>query len=206
MKVTAEPNMAQLADAERALRGVKDGVPRALMRSVNHSLGPTRTAMIRTTREKVRVKAKTLKGYFFYNRATLRDPSGKVIAQGPPIPAIYFKPKPPTNRRWIRGTKKRANPPAVGVSIELPKVGRRTLPGAFIVERAKAWPRADDRDGPKFHVVERVDRRRLPIRIVHGVTMAEVLADDLTKLALQAQDRLWRRVHHEIGRLLETGR
>lgn len=193
------------SDIDKWLKGIQNGTEKATMRAINHTGPVVKNAMIRATREKMKIKVKTLKGNFLFNRATIRDPHGNVIAEGPPIPAIYFRPKPSTNKRWLRGNKKRTNPPKVGVSIDLPKVGRNILPGTFIVERAKAWPRAGT-DGPKYHVAERLGAYRFPIHIVHGVTVAEVLDKELEKLALAAQERLSARWHHEVGQLLDRGK
>lgn len=204
--VSAEPNMAQLADIERALKGIKDGVPKSMMRAINHTIGPTRTLMVDTVKKQwnVRVTRNGVTAYFIQHMATLRNPVGDVIAEGPPLPAIYFSPKPATNKRWLRGNKKRANPPKGGVSINLPQAGRVNLPGTFIVLRSRAWPGADERNQPKYHVVERVGRARMPIRIVHGPNLGEMLTLKMDEILLQTEERLAARWHHEAQRILET--
>ncbi|MCF8043284.1 MAG: phage tail protein [Desulfarculaceae bacterium] len=204
--VTAKANMAQLAEIDRALKGIKNGVPKSMMRAINHTIGPTKTLMLDIVKKwwDVKVTRNRVKAYFIHHMATIQNTVGEVIAEGPPLPAIYFSPKPATNKRWLRGTKKRTNPPAGGVSVNLPHLGRVSLPGTFIVLRARAWPMADDRNQPKYHVVERVGRKRMPIRIVHGPGMGELVGPHMDEVLLQTEKRLSERWHREAERLLET--
>ncbi len=198
----------QIADVERFLKSIDKNLPKVAARAINHTLGPTETLMRGIIRKKYDIKLPKNGswGTWLKHRASVRDPRGNVAVEGMAIPAIYLKPKPPTNKRWLRGTKKRANPPKVGVSILVPKVGRVTLRGTFVVERAKAWPRADSRTGPKFHVAERVGQGRFPIRIVHGPYVADLIEPEMYDVLIQTEQRLQDRFYHEVGRVLDPGK
>lgn len=196
-------------------------IAKATARAINRSLSKGRTVARKAVKEEYNIPQKNLSGINKVN-AYPSNLTGYIVASSKPIPADAFAPKFETaggsisiSKKGVQKTKdykrKKSNP-TKGVSIEVHKGDRQTIPFAFMIRGAK--PRVFGRGkyrngGTSFGFVirnKRINKRGTDIPIkplvsvtVHGAVINEKVEN---KLAGEVSQYYTERLAHEMSFLL----
>ena len=185
--IDLEISADDLKKAGERLAGIKDGIPRAMMRAINRTVKAAQTIEVKAVQDEADIPPKKIKATISFKYARLADLNGETVSKGYRLPLIYFDPKPK------QVTKKR---PAGGVSaVTSKRRGRETFEGSFIGH----WPKG------ARNVLERSGAERFPIQIVRGPSVPEVLEERGVSETVErvARERLILRFNHEVNFLLK---
>jgi hypothetical protein len=182
--VALQIDATQMRKLERAVRDIKDGVPKAVSPAINRALDKGRTTVRREIRKVYLIKQKDIPIQIKRaNRATL---SGEIQIRDGMLPLGKFQVRPPgvqtgKNRRILFARVK--------------KGGGGSLPGAFNVA-------AGDYTGPFV----RTGKNRLPIRRLLTIS-APIMASQPNvgpNVNREMGDALAKRLDHEMNRVLAS--
>lgn len=124
-RISLNYNERDIASAVFALRNIRNGIERAMMRSINRSLNGVKTDMAKETAAVLNLTQKRIKKDIkIQQKATTTNLTGRVDSTGRPVNLMQFK----------------ASQKKKGVSVKVLKSGgRKTIKGAFIfVGRGKS--------------------------------------------------------------------
>lgn len=169
----------KMANAQKALAGVKNGAPKAMSRAINRAAKFGKTRSSKLIRKAYTINAKAV------NAATKVEPSTPVTLHG----AISFKSRPKQLRNY---------------AVKRTKTGLRAS-----VRRSTGFKRLTKRafynviqSGPAY--LRRIDDTRYPIEVLHGPAVPQ-LADNTDvepELRRDVQKKLDERLEHEVNALL----
>jgi hypothetical protein len=189
---------SDFAKAHIALAGVKNGVPRVMMRAINKTIAGVRTDAVKEISGEITATQKVIRGRFVIRKATMANQGGEVITTGRPLGLIHFK---------ARQTKK-------GVSVQVKCKSKRTLlKHAFIAVTKggaknvfwRKWkePRTTGRGiiGAPARLPECY---RLPLERLTGPRVQDIFDDPPIMAAVlkKAQERLDKNFTHETDYML----
>jgi hypothetical protein len=184
-------NTAQTAHAVQRL---KAKAPIAIARALNRSIGSGKTVMVRLLAKDMGLKQAYIRDRITTRPATPSTPLAQLVARSTPIPLIAFGARGPIPSRG-RGR---------GVTARNPG-GAGRYPHAFI---AKVRYASKDGEGHHLGVFERVrgankrgrrpHRSQLPIRQLHGPSIAHVFSKNVAVGLTHAQEVLAKNLRHEL--------
>lgn len=182
--MTIEVKAEQLQKADVWLANVKDGVSKALASALNRTAQNVAAEATRKTRETYDIKAGDVRRTVRISRATKNNLTAYVKSLGSPIPLIQFK---------VRPSRPPKRPPAV-LTASVKRSGGKPIPGAFV----------STMNSGHMGVFERVGKKRLPVRELHGPPAPTMLNEPGVRQHIEEQAviRLEKRLDHEILRLL----
>lgn len=175
---------ADMREVDRALRGLRNGAPTVLSRSINRTLTPLRATAAREIAADTKLPVRVARGALGARRATPRRLVGSVDASGKRVALIEFT----------------ARPTKAGVSYDIGR-GRKVAPGTFI----PASP-----PGSKSYTVRGVFRRvgqsRQPIQFLRGPSLPRVFVQRKIVDALHGvvNTRMRREIEAQLRFLLST--
>lgn len=155
---------------KRDLRHIADGMPLALVRSINRALTGVRTDFVNSVRREYNVKARAARKNIRLRKASKRSISGEVESTGKPIPLVNFAPRP-------SNVQPRRKAP---ITVEVIRGERKPVESAFVAvmdSGHKGIFRRHKRGG------ERVDR--LPIGELWGPRLEDYYARPDVQAELQ---------------------
>jgi hypothetical protein len=142
-------NKTDVENAERMLKGLKDGFPKVMARSLNKTTTQLKTAMIALIRSRYNYKAKTLRDRFKIQKATFTHQSASLKSSGYGVHLSDI-----VGARFLKKSRQ-------GVKVNVKKAtGIKRLPHAFIAKGHRSG---------KMIVFQRADSggkmvKRLPIK------------------------------------------
>lgn len=167
---------------ERALQQLGRQAPNAIARALNKTGNSVRAQMAREVAKDMGIKVGAAREAITVVKATPTSLAVRVTARGRPIPLINFNAKGPQPSRG-KGR---------GVSYTM-QSQRKTLTHAFIASVGSGGHRG---------VFVRSGRRRLPIRELHGPSIARVFGKLTPVGERKASEALMSNLTHEIDREL----
>lgn len=175
----------QIERAQRMLYNVPGGANKALARAINRATQNARSNVVRHIRDEYTVKATDVRRTLSVTRATASNLEAEINSKGAVIPLSSFKVRPAT----VNGRRR------TPIRVSVRKGNVQSLDRSFIARLG----------GGKPNVFERVGQRRLPIRKLHGPSVAQMMGNDrvIDRISQDATDMMDKRLEHEIGRLLE---
>ncbi|MDP3720768.1 MAG: phage tail protein [Acidobacteriota bacterium] len=169
-------------DVSRAIKRLKGRAKPAIVRALNRSALATKTFMIRKVAQDLGLKVGDVKSGMKTRDANLNRLTAAVIATGAPISLIKFRAKGPVPSLG-RGK---------GVTARLPAPGKGKYPHAFI---------ATVRHGQTNEhtaVFERKGKTRLPLKKLHGPSVAHVFDKYRDAGLMVSEDTLLKNLKHEL--------
>lgn len=176
-------NPSQLRKMERALKGIHNGVPKALAPAINRTLDRGRTVVKQEIRKNYVIKAKDIP--ITMHRASTDHLKGEVEVRSGMLPLNRFSVKP---SRVQRGRTRRP------LFVQVRVGGGGILPHAFVATTGSYT-------GP----FERVGNSRLPIRKLMGISAAIMASQPNVGPVVQREmdATLEKRIDYEIKRALD---
>jgi len=165
--IHVQVDQAKLAEIERLLAGIKNGLPTVLARAVNKTAAYGRTRIIRRLASEVGLQQKLVRRVVSLLRATYRTPAARIRIRARRMPLVWFGAK-----QTAKGVTFRA--PAVAewtLDYKGSKRGRLLAEHAFI---ARMPMRGKEQTVAHEGVYVRKGRPRLPIRELLGPSAAAV--------------------------------
>lgn len=189
-------NQGDLFRVHAMLSGIKNGVPRVIMRSVNKTMPGVRTDIVAEVRKSQNVKAGAVRKQIKVNKASVtdlrasvdvgRDAFGRpVYGRGLGLPIIGYS--------GPRQTKK-------GVTVEIRKgQGRKLVKGAFVATMKSGHKGVFKRRGSS-----RLRDRVEPIKELFTTSVPDALSNGpaLATVMVKGQVRLDKNINHETDYLL----
>lgn len=188
-QVVIQIDPVNLEQKVKALSHVKDGVPKALMRTLNYVLPTMATNAAREVSSRYIVAQKEVKSKLVREKANMANLSITMLSKGRPIRLAKFKTK-PNKRPGVKGA------PTAFAQVMKSSGGSR-IPGAFMTGFVAGA-------GAHSGIFVREGNSRLPIRQLHGPGVAQMLNHEEIRDAIQekAAERFNSRIDHEIKFLL----
>ena len=179
-------NQQLLKDVQDKLGSFSKKAPNALSSSLNRAVTNVASNVSKEVRKEYNIKAADIKATLSKTRASRANLSAIVKSRGELLPLDKFKVSPKTVQ------PKRKAPIKVGVK----KSGLKPLLGAFVA----------DINGIK--VFERQGKGRLPVRKLFGPSVPQMLKNEEVRANIDREGTatFYRRLDHEINRILEKGR
>lgn len=173
-------------EIEKTLGRYKSKTPIVLYRALNRAASTMRSNAAKKTRKEYHIKSSDVKKTIETIKARRSSLGALVVSEGEHVPLDKFRYKP--------RKPKPSNPPQLKVAIK--RDGYKDLKDAFVT----------DVNGNK--IFKRVGEKRLPITRMAGPAIPQMIAND--EIADYAQDRaeetFYKRLDHEVKRVLERGR
>lgn len=169
---------------EQRLRALKVSIPMVVARALNKSIISARTQLVRDTAADMKLKVGDVRDRTAIREATSNQPVAKVMASAKPLPAILFNAKGPEPSRG-KGRGVRANLPG------------SPYPHAFIATVGTGHHRG---------VFMRKGKGRLPIRELHGPSVAHVSRKYAAAALARGREQLVKNLQHELIFAMRTGR
>jgi acyl-CoA hydrolase len=178
----------QIKKAKSMLRHLPGQANKVLARSINRAMENARANTVKAVRSQYTVAAGEVRKTLRVRRANAKNLTAMVTSAGKPLPLISFK----TNPKTVNG--RRRTPIRVAQRHGSPS----TFDRAFI---------ARARSGGELNVYERVGKKRLPMRIMWGPSVPQMVENDwvIEDIAQSARDTMNVRLDHEINRVLNEG-
>lgn len=130
------------AEAEKALKGINNGFPKAAAEAINKGLVAGRQVAVSGVGGRYNIGAGAARGQMTIKKASWGTMSGRLEAKGPMLPASLFKPSVRYKRIRRRG------PRAQFVSVAIIKGNRKEVKQAFMAQ-GRIWERrGPGRDAP----------------------------------------------------------
>ena len=173
---------ADLREVDALLRGIKNGTPTVMSRSINRVLTPLRATAARAIADDTRLPVRVARGALTIRRAKSSRLVGSVDASGKRVALIEFT----------------ARPTKAGVSYDLGR-GRKVAQGTFI----PASPPLS-KDFTRRGVFRRLGKPRLPVVFLRGPSLPRVFVQRKITDALRAvaNTRMRREIQAQIKALL----
>ena len=131
------------AEAEKALRGIAKGFPKAAAEAINRGLVAGRKVAVQGIRQRYKIAAGALKAKgMTVKKATWKRIEGDLAARGPMLPVSLFTPR----VKVIQGSKRKV------VSAEIIKGHRKVIKGAFMPKSGRVMERRQTARYPIFPV------------------------------------------------------
>lgn len=170
-----------IENAKLLLSRTPNGTQKAVSRAINRALNSMRTEATKGVRQHYYVQAKSVNETFKINRASQNNLSGSLISRGKRLRVDKFRVKP---NRDTTGKNRTA------VKIEIKKGS------TFIAEKGFVH---------KSTVFQRIGPKRLPIKVVLGASVPQMLQnanvkDNVEKAGLNTFNK---RINHEVKALLK---
>lgn len=181
---------------DREFAGYADKAKRAVVRALNRGMSAGQTFIGSAVAKDVGLKVGDVKRALRMQKATYGKPEALLAASLTRMPLIKFGAK---GANPSRGKGR-------GVSYRIGRMGRKTLPHAFITTVYTAGP-VDywQRHGGHTGVFVRVGRSRLKIREVSGPSLGHVFAKFRAEALSRATAQFTKALDHELSRLQPTG-
>lgn len=174
----------------------------AISGAINHTLLKGRTEARKAVKAEYNIPQKNLSG-INYNKSTPITLTGSIYASARPLPMNVFSPKFQSAQRSIRVTKRgqqkvkeykrKVSNPSLGVSIEVHKGSRVTVPYAFMIPGAQphVFARGDYKGGGSYGLVLRHKRTEssgsdTPIAPLLSVTVHAAVINPVTIAKIKA--------------------
>lgn len=133
------------ATAEKALKGVANGFPRAAADAINRGLIAGRKQADQGIRGRYNIKSAAVKSELLIKKANWGNLKGSLEAKGPMIPVAKFGATVKTKRTVRRGPRRQF------VSVAIIKGVRKVIKGAFMA-KGRVWERRQADRLPVFPV------------------------------------------------------
>jgi Prophage minor tail protein Z (GPZ) len=176
-------------EAEIALKGIKDGYPKAAAEAINRGLLAGRTAAAKNISARYAITSAAVKNNFTTQNATWSKLEGHLVATGPMLPVGTFKVS-------VKKVKRGGSGPARDVvSVTIIKGQKKVIRGAFML--------------PNGRVMERRQPERFPIFPVSTIGVSQMASQktvsEETQKAMNetTQARLKHNVDYALGKLHE---
>ncbi|MGG3448634.1 phage tail protein [Domibacillus aminovorans] len=185
MRPTIQIDRRMLEDVQNRLGHFQNKAPQVISSALNRALTNVTSNISKETRQKYNIKAADIKSTLEKTRASKTSLNAIVRSRGSLIPLDRFKVSP----RKVTPKRK------ASIKIGVKKNGMKTLSGAFVA----------DINGLK--VFRREGRKRLPIDRLFGPSVPQMLKSEeiRERINREGQDTFYRRLDHEIDRLLNGG-
>jgi hypothetical protein len=185
IKTTVKVDRDLLHDVQKRLGTFSDKAPNAIANALNRALTTVAAQVSREVRKEYNIKAKDVKATLSKTRASRANLSAIVRSQGEVVPLDRFKVSPKTPQ------PKRKKP----IKVAVKKTGLKPLLRAFVV----------DLHGIK--VFRRKTKHRLPIQRLFGPSIPQMLGNEeiLNKINREGKEMFYKRLDHEINRILSKG-
>ena len=204
--VAIDIDHSQVERKVQALRDIKDGAPRAILRAMNRTLQGMGTDAGRESSQRYIIKQKNVRAHLnLKDRATLNDLSISMRSTGRPIRLAKFKTK-PNKRPGQKGS------PTAFAQVKRDTAGNR-IRGAFMADFRAG---KDGHTGifvrtGKFAKVRRGPYKgtvRESIRQLHGPGVVQMLDNPKVRELIQnnALKRFDKELEHQVEHLLSTRR
>lgn len=167
------------------LQKVGDRIPSAVSRAMNHTGAKARTQAARAISDEIGLGVRNVQRYLKTHKATTKDLSYAIVAKGTAVPMRMFKPK----------------QDEAGVSVQIGRQGRYTLPHTFIVTNKFGFTRFGET------VFERTSKAHLPIVEVRGPSVVDTLTSDAVIKSVEHMfaNEFEPRLKHEVEHILNAG-
>jgi hypothetical protein len=175
------------AEAEKMLRGIKDGFPKAAANAINVGLVAARKVAVQKIRQRYAIAASALKGEGMkVKKASWAKIAGLLEAKGPMLPVALFS----ASARWRRIGGRRIRV----VSAKIIKGQRKIIKGAFMPKAGK--------------VMERRQPVRLPIFPVYTIGVPYMVRKQNIQKQVQVvmAKATQKRLDHNVQHLLRGGK
>lgn len=186
MKLSIDVDKNKISEVEKALGSYYKQAPTAIFRALNRAATNINSNIKKEVRKEYNIKAGDVNETLTVKRANKSNLSASVMSMGGLTPLDKFKVSPKT----INPNRK--SPIKIGVK----KDGVKVVLDAFVA----------DVNGTK--VFQRTGEARLPIRMLFGPSVPQMLSnEDIRKeIETQGQETFEKRLSHEIDRIMERGR
>jgi hypothetical protein len=164
----------QMRKLERAVRRIKDGVPRALAPAINRALNHGRTTVKREIRKEYLIKAKDIP--VKVSGASRARPSGFIRLTQGMLELIKFKVTP-------RGVQKRKRKVPIRAQVKM-RTGGRIIPRGFVARMPSGYVGAFQRKGPERLPLKQLVTIGAPIMASQpsvGPAVNKAMGDSLAK-------------------------
>lgn len=178
---------------EREFAGYATKAQRAVARALNRGITAGQTFMASSVAKDAGLKVRDVKAKMRARTATAAKPEATLATNLKRIPLAAFGAKGPTPSRG-RGR---------GVSYRIGRMGRKTLPHAFIATVRRAG--TSDFHSGHTGVFGRVGASRLPIKQKYGPSLGQVFARYRADALARAHAQFAKTIDHELSRLAPTG-
>lgn len=185
MRPTVDVDRNMLNDVRNRLGTMSNKAPQVISSALNRALTTVASNISKETRQQYNIKAADIKGTLEKTKASKTSLNAIVKSRGNLIPLDRFKVSP----RKVTPKRKAA------IKVGVKKNGMKTLSGAFVA----------DINGIK--VFKREGRKRLPINRLFGPSVPQMLkSEDIRRrINEEGRDTFYRRLDHEINRILQRG-
>jgi len=171
------------AAAEKALKNVANGFPRAAADAINRGLISGRKQADQGIRARYNIKSAAVKSELLINKANWSSLSGSLEAKGPMIPLGKFAPTVKVKRVARRGARRQF------VTVTIIKGSRKLVKGAFMA-KGRIWERRQDERTPIYPV----STIGIPYMVGY-VGVAKKVEETIARVTAQ-------RLEHNVNRLL----
>jgi hypothetical protein len=184
----------QLKRAERMLKGVQDGMPKAVSSAINRAADASRTEIVRIISRTYFVKAEDVRNSIKIRGASLQRLDAEIKSRGKAIPLDRFRVSGNPMKR-LRKFPQASKPVTVQV--------RRDSQGQGSSKTFAA--RARKKLGGRFGLYQRKGSDRYPIKSLWGPPFPIMIGEkrNFAQINARAQEILDKRFDHEIARLLK---
>lgn len=186
MRIVVDVDKKHIQDAESKLGELSNQAPTAISRALNRAATNVNSNIKKELRKEYNIKAGDIGATLSTLKANKASLKAEVKSSGALIPLDKFKVSPKTVN------PKRKSQIKIGVK----KDGLKTVLGAFVAEVS----------GKK--VFQRKGKSRLPIKRLFGPSIPQMLGNEeiRSEIERQGQETFYKRLEHEISRILEKGR
>lgn len=174
---------AGFAEAEKALKGVANGFPRAAAEAINRGLIAGRKQADQGIRARYNIASAAVKSELLINKANWSSLSGSLEAKGPMIPLAKFAPTVRLKRVTRRGPRRQF------LTAAIIKGARKLIKGAFMA-KGRVWERRQAARTPVFPV----STIGIPFMVGY-VGVAPKVEESIARATAQ-------RLEHNVNRLL----
>lgn len=177
---------ADIAKANILLSHIKNGAPKVINSTLNRTIDGVRTDTVREITKTYDIKATPVRASMKLKKSTLSSLQASIASTGSPIPLINFRVTPNKPGKLSPGT-------AIKVSVK--RSGGKPLNNDVFIARMSSG---------HVGIFERVDKGRLPIRELYGLSTPQMMAEEHIQgdVLTRAEERFNQRLDHEIQFLL----
>ena len=172
----------QLEKANRLLKNINGGMPKAVSRAMNRAISSARTQGVKTVCLEYVIRASDINSTISLSRASASQLTAKINSKGAPTPLIKFRAR--QNKKSLNVTVKRS--------------GGGKIKNAFIATTKKGYRGVFIRTNGK---------KAYPIKQIHGPSIPQMFNNDkvIDAMETRAEEQFAVRLIHEAGILLKGG-
>jgi hypothetical protein len=193
-----------LRHAELMLDGVKDAIPRVLMRSINRTVDGTVTDAAKEIAQVVNLPQRIIKANLRKQKASIDRVQGAVVSKGRPVPLIHYGAR--QTRKGVTVLVKKGRPRSL-IKQAFISVMRSGHKGVF-ARRKELSGTGRPLEEARGHPGRWPKKYRLPIRQLYGPRVEDVFGDQIVLQPVldKAKRRFDQNFSHEVDYLITVGR